>query len=68
MRKLFPLLLLLAPALAAPLARAQGGPPFITDDPGTPGNKHWEINFGWTADHNPANAYYETPDIDMNYG
>jgi hypothetical protein len=49
-------------------AHAQGGPPFITDDPGTPGNKHWEINFGWIADHNPANATYQTPDIDMNYG
>jgi hypothetical protein len=47
---------------------AQGGPPFITDDPGTPGNKHWEINFGCIADHNPGKAYYETPDIDMNYG
>jgi hypothetical protein len=47
---------------------AQGGPPFITDDPGTPGSKHWEINFGWDADHNPGNAYYQTPDIDMNYG
>jgi hypothetical protein len=68
MRKLFPLILLLVSALAAPSTHAQGGPPFITDDPGTPGNKHWEINFGWEADHNPANAYYETPDIDMNYG
>jgi hypothetical protein len=68
MRRFFPLLLLLASSIAAPLAWAQGGPPFITDDPGTPGNKHWEINFGWEADHNPANAYYETPDIDINYG
>ena len=68
MRSLLGLLLLLAAALAAPCARAQGGPPFITDDPGTPGNKHWEINFGWIADHNPAHAYYQTPDIDMNYG
>jgi hypothetical protein len=55
-------------ALSTTLIRAQGGPPFITDDPGTPGNKHWEINFGWDADHNPGNAYYQTPDIDMNYG
>ena len=62
------LFLLLVAAGAAPLARAQGGPPFITDDPGTPGNRHWEINFGWIADHNPGNAYYEAPDIDMNYG
>src|ERR1700753_2594187 len=59
------LLLLCATGIAA---RAQGGPPFITDDPGTPGNKHWEINLGWTADHNPGNSYYELPDIDMNYG
>jgi hypothetical protein len=66
MRRL--LLLLLLVAIAAPIAHAQGGPPFITDDPGTPGDKHWEINFGWIADHNPGNAYYETPDIDMNYG
>ena len=68
MRRLFQLLLLLLPAFGAALAHAQGGPPFITDDPGTPGNRHWEINFGWIADHNPGNAYYETPDIDMNYG
>ncbi|MGA2046363.1 MAG: hypothetical protein ABSG96_01665 [Terracidiphilus sp.] len=68
MHKLFSLICLLASALAAPVALAQGGPPFITDDPGTPGNRHWEINFGWTANHNPGNSYYETPDIDMNYG
>ena len=59
---------LLAIFAIASLARAQGGPPFITDDPGTPGNRHWEINFGWIANHNPGNAYYQTPDIDMNYG
>jgi hypothetical protein len=59
---------LLIAALAASSARAQGGPPFITDDPGTPGNHHWEINFGWIANHNPGDASYQTPDIDMNYG
>jgi hypothetical protein len=47
---------------------AQGGPPFITDDPGTPGNHHWEINLGWIADHNPAAANYQLPDFDINYG
>jgi hypothetical protein len=47
---------------------AQGGPPFITDDPGTPGNHHWEINFGWIASHNPGQSYYEIPDVDSNYG
>lgn len=67
MRRLFCILALLFAAGAA-LARAQGGPPFITDDPGTPGNRHWEINFGWIANHNPGQSYYEIPDVDMNYG
>ncbi len=49
-------------------AQAQGGPPFLTDDPETPGNRHWEINAGFIANHNPANAYYQTPDFDFNYG
>jgi hypothetical protein len=68
MHRLLRFFLLFISALIAVAAHGQGGPPFITDDPGTPGNKHWEINFGWIADHNPAAAYYETPDIDMNYG
>ena len=67
-RRVLPWLCLLVCAAAAGGAHAQGGPPFITDDPGTPGNKHWEINFGWIADHNPGNATYQMPDIDMNYG
>jgi hypothetical protein len=50
------------------LAHAQGGPPFITDDPGTPGDRHWEINLGWTASHNPGQSSYQMPDVDMNYG
>ena len=54
--------------LAQPLARAQGGPPFRTDDPETPGNKHWEINFGWIGDRNPASGAYQVPDFDFNYG
>src|SRR5208282_613096 len=67
-RRLNQRLLLLVLFAGALPARAQGGPPFITDDPGTPGNKHWEINFGWIADYNPGNASYQTPDVDMNYG
>jgi hypothetical protein len=68
MRRLIQLLLLFALALAASLASAQGGPPFITDDPGTPGNKQWEINLGLTGDHNPGAASYRLPDVDVNYG
>jgi hypothetical protein len=52
----------------ATLAHAQGGPPFITDDPATPGNHNWEINVGFIADHNPAHASYQVPDFDINYG
>jgi hypothetical protein len=44
------------------------GPPFRTDDPETPGNKHWEINFGWIGDRNPASGAYQVPDFDINYG
>jgi len=63
-----------AALLARPLvlmtlaAHAQGGPPFRTDDPETPGNKHWEINFGWIGDRNPGTGEYQVPDFDFNYG
>jgi hypothetical protein len=60
---------LCALALAAPaILHAQGGPPFRTDDPETPGNKHWEINFGWIGDRNPGAGAYQVPDFDFNYG
>ncbi len=49
-------------------SRAQGGPPFRTDDPETPGNQHWEINFGWIGDRNPTAGAYQVPDFDINYG
>ena len=62
------LLVLVMVLLAAPLLRAQGGPPFRTDDPETPGNRHWEINFGWDGDRNPAGGNYQVPDFDINYG
>jgi hypothetical protein len=68
MHRLFELFLLLVVGASAAAAHAQGGPPFITDDPGTPGNKRWEINFGWIANHNPGQAYYQLPDFDFNYG
>ena len=47
---------------------AQGGPPLLTDDPGTPGRNNWEINVGYTADRQQGDNYYETPILDMNYG
>jgi hypothetical protein len=57
-----------APVLFVVVAQAQGGPPFRTDDPDTPGNQHWEINFGWIGDRNPAAGAYQVPDFDINYG
>ncbi len=56
------------PIVFAVAAHAQGGPPFRTDDPETPGNEHWEINFGWIGDRNPADGAYQVPDFDINYG
>src|SRR6202041_2751924 len=54
--------------LLAVTAHAQGGPPFRTDDPETPGNQHWEINFGWIGDRGPGAGAYQVPDFDINYG
>jgi len=55
-------------AVSTLAAFAQAGPPFRTDDPETPGNKHWEINFGWIGDRNPGSGAYQVPDFDINYG
>jgi hypothetical protein len=60
---------LLTTLLLAPLGLfAQGGPPLLTDDPGTPGRNNWEINVGYTMDRQSGDNYYETPILDMNYG
>ncbi len=49
-------------------ARAQGGPPLVTDDPETPGNHHWEINIA-TVNQNASQAsLYQLPYFDVNYG
>jgi hypothetical protein len=49
-------------------AKAQGGPPFRTDDPETPENRHFEINFGFIGDRGRSAGDYEVPDFDFNYG
>jgi hypothetical protein len=61
-------IVLALPLLLTVPAYGQGGPPFRTDDPETPGNRHWEINFGWIGDRNPAAGAYQVPDFDINYG
>jgi hypothetical protein len=55
-------------ASVAGIAFGQGGPPMITDDPGTPGNGKWENNFAITFEHRPDETGYEVPAIDLNYG
>ena len=50
------------------VAFGQGGPPLVTDDPGTPGNNHWEINAAlqWTPAGDGNTLQF--PLLDMNYG
>src|SRR5436190_3455193 len=49
-------------------ALGQGGPPMITDDPGTPGNGHFENNLAITFEHRPNEWLIDLPAIDLNYG
>jgi hypothetical protein len=57
-----------AALLGAPSAWAQGGPPFVTDDPDTPGNGHFEINIAATAAQQRHSETLIGPDVDLNYG
>jgi len=61
-------LFLLALVAAPKILQAQGGPPLLTDDPGTPGNRHWEINMGFTLERSAGATLLETPRVDFNYG
>jgi hypothetical protein len=47
---------------------AQAGPPYYTNDPGTPGNKQWEINFGYMPFFFRGDSVSHTPDVDINFG
>lgn len=52
---------------AAP-AHAQGGPPYYTNDPGTPGAFNWEINVGYMPFYYSNQSVSHTPDLDLNFG
>jgi hypothetical protein len=54
--------------LASALALAQGGPPYYTNDPGTPGHLNWEINFGYMPFLYDGQSVSHTPDVDINFG
>jgi hypothetical protein len=55
-------------AAVARVAFGQGGPPMITDDPGTPGNGKWENNLAIIFEHRLNETSIEVPEIDLNYG
>lgn len=60
---------LLAMLMTIPLAaRAQGGPPYLTNDPGTPGNANWEINLGALPTVVRGASSYQLPQVDLNFG
>ena len=54
--------------LASSQAHAQGGPPYYTTDPGTPGPNSWEINFGYMPFLYNGSSVAHIPDADINYG
>jgi len=55
-------------ALGTSAIFAQGGPPMITDDPGTPGAGKFEINLAVAFQHRPGEMAVDAPAIDINYG
>jgi len=55
-------------ALLPVLLHAQAGPPFLTNDPGTPGNANWEINIGEVPTIARGNRSYQSPQLDLNFG
>jgi hypothetical protein len=65
LRMLFPLIIC---SCTAATAFAQGGPPYYTNDPGTPGNKQWEINLGYMPFLYDHQSITHTPDVDINFG
>src|SRR5262245_2859655 len=60
---LFILLLVICSSMSA-----QGGPPLLTDDPETPGNRQWEINTGVTFKLQGDSKDFDLPSLDLNYG
>jgi hypothetical protein len=48
--------------------RADAGPPYLTNDPGTPGNGNWEINIAAMQTVARGTAAYQLPQFDFNFG
>ncbi|MBS0663691.1 MAG: hypothetical protein JSR48_10545 [Verrucomicrobia bacterium] len=54
--------------LAASWLRGQAGAPFLTDDPGTPGDGHWEFNLVSTHEQRDGTHATAFPVFDVAYG
>lgn len=50
------------------VAQAQAGPPYLTNDPGTPGDGNWELNFGLVPAVSRGASADQIPQFDLNYG
>ena len=49
-------------------ACAQAGPPYLTNDPGTPGHGNWEINLASMTTHSQGATAWQIAQIDLNFG
>jgi hypothetical protein len=49
-------------------ARADAGPPMVTDDPGTPGDGRFEINVATLLNRSSDSKLIQLPLLDVNYG
>jgi hypothetical protein len=58
----------LALLFAGSAAFAQGGPPYYTNDPGTPGHLNWEINLAYMPFFYSGESVSHVPDVDINFG
>ncbi len=50
------------------IAFAQAGPPYMTNDPGTPGHGNWEINLAVAPSLSRDGADLQVPQVDLNFG
>src|SRR6204780_732151 len=64
---IFRLLSLVSLILVSVSAFGQGGPPYYTNDPGTPGPLNWEINLGYMPFFYGDQSVSHTPDVDINF-
>ncbi|MFI5263337.1 MAG: hypothetical protein ACHQM6_02345 [Candidatus Kapaibacterium sp.] len=63
-----PILLYLAIIIISNVTFAQGGPPMLTDDSGTPGDGNWEDNFAFVFNGSRNSYTKDFPVADLNYG